>query len=168
LVAGTTMPDPNFKETVLLLLSHQEQASLALVLNRPTWVDAAETFPDAAALADYPGRLFRGGPVTPTQLLLLIEIAGEPPRSTQRIVGSIYLSTQPDILRELDLAGENPPRARLYAGYAVWGPGQLEEEIAAGNWRVIPSQPEHVFSDDPETLWRRLPVAADEVSAAVR
>jgi putative AlgH/UPF0301 family transcriptional regulator len=71
------------------------------------------------------------------------------------------------LLRELGLGDESAPRVRLYAGYAVWAPGQLEDEIAAGSWRVMRAQPEHVFDETPENLWQRLP-GTDAITAALR
>jgi putative transcriptional regulator len=169
LVANPAIPDPNFRETVLLLLQHDaERGSLAVFLNRPTWLEPAEVFPETQDIGRYPGRLFRGGPVSPTQLLLLLEFDAAPLQNMTPIIDSVYLSADLTPLRNLDLTAENAPRVRLYAGYAVWSPGQLEDEIAAGSWRVLRADSEDVFADDPETQWRRMPSADDAVSAALR
>lgn len=169
LVANPAIPDPNFRETVLLLLQHDaDRGSLAVFLNRPTWLDPNEVFPDAEDLGNYAGPLYRGGPVAPTQLLLLLEYDAPPLTGMTPIIDSVYLSADLTPLRDLDLTSENAPHVRLYAGYAVWSPGQLEDEIAAGHWRVLRARPEDIFADHPETQWQRMPSAADAISASLR
>lgn len=168
LVATPALKDPNFEQTVLLILHHDQDGSIAVALNRPTWVDAAETFPETRALENYHGALFFGGPVAPTQLLLVFDGRGRQVERARPLVGNLLWSPDPSLLADLDLSAADPPRVRLFAGYAEWAPGQLQEEIAGGSWRVLSAEAGTIFSDDPATLWEHLPPAGSGVTASLR
>jgi putative transcriptional regulator len=167
LVASSNVVDPNFAETVLLILIHQDGGSIAVFLNRPTWVEPAEAFPEIEALASYDGTLYLGGPVGAADLLTLFEANGPPPEQALSLGDGIFLSPNPELLSELDLGAVDRPNVRLYAGHSEWGPGQLASEVAAGQWRVLRAEPGHVFTDDPSSLWENLVLAPDGVSAAI-
>ncbi|MDX1561967.1 MAG: YqgE/AlgH family protein [Gammaproteobacteria bacterium] len=164
LVASGTIDDPSFSETVVLLLHHGEDGSLGVFLNRPTWVDPSEAFADAEPLAGYDGTLYFGGPIGPTQLLMLIDVDGNAPDALTPIIGSVFISTDIGMLEDLE-ASSSTRQLRLYAGHAAWGPGQLENEVEAGNWRVVRARPELVFPSDPERLWNSLPAGSAGTSA---
>jgi putative transcriptional regulator len=70
-------------------------------------------------------------------------------------------------LSAIDFAAQGSPRVRVYAGRAEWGPGQLADEIADGDWRLDSARPEDVFADDPESLWQRMPLVSDGVTASL-
>ncbi|HUF72247.1 MAG TPA: YqgE/AlgH family protein [Gammaproteobacteria bacterium] len=166
LVADSNVVDPDFAETVLLILIHQDGGSIAVFLNRPTWVEPAEAFPEIEALVSYDGALYLGGSVGPAELLTVFEADGPPERALS-LGDGIFLSPNPELLSELDLGAVDRPNIRLYAGHAEWGPGQLASEVAAGRWRVLRSEPGHIFTDDPSSLWENLVLAPDGVSAAI-
>lgn len=168
LVSNPTVEDSTFAETVLLIVFHDNNIGTAGVfLNRPTWIKVAEAFPELDALAAYTEPLFLGGPAAPTDLWTLLEFDGRPIPGAQPIAGSIYVSLDPEILSDFDLAAESRPSVRVYAGRAEWGPGQLAQEIEDGNWRVASLRLEDVFTDEPETLWQRMPVASQGVTASL-
>ena len=74
----------------------------------------------------------------------------------ERIFGDVHLSASRELLRRV-LAGEVGTVAmRLYSGYAGWAPGQLESELEAGGWRVLPGDSDLVFADDPDAVWDEL------------
>jgi putative transcriptional regulator len=168
LVANPAIDDPNFSESVLMIVFHDENIGTAGVfLNRPTWVDPAETFPDIGGLAGYDGALYLGGPVAPTELWTLLELGNRPIEGAQPIAGPIYVSLDPEVLRDIDFTANDTPRVRVYAGRAEWGPGQLAQEIAEGDWRLVSARPEDVFAEDPQGLWRRMPLGGDGVIASL-
>jgi putative transcriptional regulator len=152
---------------VLLILIHQDGGSIAVFLNRPTWVEPAAAFPEIEPLAGYEGPLYLGGPVGVAELLTLFESDGAAPERALALGDGIFLSPDPELLRELDLGAVDGPNVRIYAGHAEWGPGQLASEVAVGRWRVLRAEPGHVFTDDPSNLWENLLLAPDGVSAAV-
>ena len=163
LYASPAMSDPNFSETVLLVLLSNEQGSRAVALNRPTWVKPAEAFPDIEEVAGTTATLFFGGPVSPNLLVILFDAGDAVPEDSQRVFGNVYVTTEPAAIVAAEAGGS--PRLRLFAGHAAWAPGQLEAEIAAGTWRLVPGSPDRVFAEDPAALWNSIPSAGSGVSA---
>lgn len=141
LVAAPGLDDPNFRRTVVYMLAHDADGALGLVLNRPGKLPAAAALPHWAVHAAEPALLFQGGPV-----------------ETGGVIG---LGRGADGLpHPLDLGEEPGPATggadlvRLFAGYAGWGAGQLDGELAYGGWLVLDARPEDAFTAEPERLWR--------------
>ncbi len=151
LVASPSLADPNFTQTVLLILEHGQGGTLGLVLNRPTDVLLAEVLQDLPMLKQTDHRLFGGGPVGRTQLVLLFRLGRILP-DVRHIVDKVYLGTP--IVLEHVMASPKPNEAfRGFAGFAGWAPGQLEYEMHQGSWGVLSSNAFDIFSKDPRTLW---------------
>ena len=167
LVSTDSIDDRNFARTVMLILVHDNGSSAALFLNRPTWIDPVEAFPDIEELESYTDSLYLGGPVGPDQLLILFEHDGVPPVGARNLFGNVYFSATTDILETIDAGAADAPRVRVYAGHAQWAADQLTREVAAGNWRVIPAAFADVFTDEPTELWGRLRADRDDVTAAL-
>jgi putative transcriptional regulator len=148
LIAGPGLFDPNFRRTVLLVGEHNDEGALAVVLNRPTPTTVRETIPPLADVVAGDERLFVGGPVQPESAVLLAEF--EHPDSADLLVfdsiGFLMGEVEAEAVREVR-------RARVFAGYAGWGPGQLESELEQDSWIVEPPLPEDVFTEEPERLW---------------
>lgn len=148
-VATPALVDPNFAHTVVLLLDHNDQGALGVVLNRPSSVEVAETIPRWEALAANPKVMFVGGPVQPEAVVALCP--AEHDREEVSLVapgiGIVDLRADP-----LSLVGE-VRRLRLFAGYAGWGDGQLEDEISDGGWFLVDPAPDDISRSDPEGLW---------------
>jgi putative transcriptional regulator len=151
LISSGGLYDPNFRHTVVLLGEHNADGALGVVLNRALDVTVEEA---VSALSDLvaPGELlFQGGPVQPRSPVLLAEVA-DPELldihafgSVGFLVGEVADSVQPSILR-----------ARVYAGYSGWGPGQLEAEMDVDSWIIEPAQVDDVFTNKPDLLWSRV------------
>lgn len=152
LVASPSMHDPNFDRTVILVLEHGEGA-LGVVLNRPSETSIEDPLPLWRAQAAEPSVVFVGGPVGEAAICL-----AHSPRSG---VGSGWqqlfagLGTL-DVALPPEEVGVPIDGLRVFAGYAGWGAGQLEAEIAAGAWFVVAAEPGDAFSPDPAGLWRRV------------
>jgi putative transcriptional regulator len=168
LIANPSLADPNFGKTVLLLFRHEDDGSLAVALNRPTWVDPAEAFPEIESLTTYREKLFFGGPIGIAQLLAVFESSQITPTNALRVIDSIYVSPDLTLLDQIDLTSTNGPRVRIFAGHAEWAPGQLEQEVAAGNWRVLPAEAAMIFSPAAADLWDQLPRLGNSATAALR
>ncbi|MER5304359.1 MULTISPECIES: YqgE/AlgH family protein [Streptomyces] len=152
LVATPALSDPNFDRAVVLLLDHDEEGSLGVVLNRPTPVDVADILEGWGDLAGTPGVVFQGGPVSLDSALGVAVIPGEEgPLGWRRVHGAIGLV---DLEAPPELLASALGSLRIFAGYAGWGPGQLEDELVEGAWYVVESEPGDVSSPDPEQLWR--------------
>lgn len=152
LVAAPTLEDPNFARTVVIVGEHNEEGALGVVLNRPSETAVAEAVPDLADLVDEGEIVHVGGPVQTSAVLVLAEFA-EPEQAQQLVVDQVGFLAVDD---EDDRVATALSRARVFAGYAGWGPGQLEAELAREDWIVEPALGEDVFSDDPEALWSRV------------
>lgn len=148
LIAGPGLVDPNFRRAVVLIGEHSADGALGVILNRALAATVDETVPELAALVDPIESIHVGGPVQPSAIVVLADFV-DPDRAGALVLDSVgFLPTEvdPDELGELR-------RARVYAGYAGWGPGQLDEELAEGSWIVEPALPEDVFTAEPDELW---------------
>lgn len=156
LVASPVLSDPNFARSVVFLLAHDEDGTLGVVLNRPSDTPVGDIIPAWGRLAAAPPVVFTGGPVQPnaaicigrTDLAEAAAAAGFAPLVGP--LGTVDLHEDP-----LDVPA-HLVEVRVFAGYAGWGSGQLEGEIAAGSWYVLESRHQDVLSADPEGLWRRV------------
>jgi putative transcriptional regulator len=149
LVAAPQLEDPNFRRAVVLIVEHDDQGSFGLVLNQPTAVpveELLETWSEPASSAP-PAVVFSGGPVSPEVVIGLGRPAiGERFVPVLGPVGVVDLHERPQ--------GAPALAARIFSGYAGWGPGQLEAELAQGAWFVVPGRPEDLLCADPGGLWR--------------
>jgi putative transcriptional regulator len=161
-VATPELGDSTFERSVVLVLDHDEDGALGVVINRPTPVDVSEVLPVWQPFASRPGVLFQGGPValdSALGLALVPDGQEEEPLGWRRVVGRVGL-VDLDVPPEV-LAAE-VTRLRIFAGYSGWAAGQLEDELAAGAWYVVDAQMGDgraddggdAFSEQPEDLWR--------------
>jgi len=148
LIAGPGLWDPNFRRTVVLVGHHDEEGAVGVVLNRVAEVEVADAAPPLAELVAPGERLHIGGPVQPEAAVVVADFE-DPDRAQVVAFGSIGFLPE-----EIEPGGVGDlRRARVFAGYAGWGPGQLERELEEGSWIVEPARPEDVFTDEPEELW---------------
>lgn len=150
LLAGPGLKDPNFDRTVVLIAEHAEEGAMGLVLNRPSGAPVGEAVPDLAWVAGADEIVFVGGPVAPNGVMVLAE--WDDPAHAAVLVEEDLGFVPGDAVDADALAGA-VRRARVYAGHAGWGPGQLEDEISEEAWIVEAPRREELFSDDPEGLW---------------
>ena len=149
LVSAGSLYDPNFRHTVVLVGEHKAEGALGVVLSRRSELTVAEAFPTLASVVPHGERLMIGGPVRAESAVLLAELA-DPQLADVRVFGSIGFL----VGHVSEAAKAAIRRARVFAGYAGWGAGQLEAEIAEGSWILDAARLEDVFSEDPESLWR--------------
>ena len=146
LVASPDLADPNFRRTVVLMVAHDDGGALGVVLNRPSAIPVDEGLPGWSEVATPPACVYLGGPVEPTAALGLGEGEGEPSDMIVGSLGAIDLSGRPEEYRSV----------RVFAGYAGWGPMQLDREIAGGDWFVLDARVEDVTTSAPDRLWREV------------
>jgi putative transcriptional regulator len=163
LVAARNLPDPNFSDTVVLLIEYGPGGAAGLVLTRPSEVPLARVLPDLAPVTSDGARVFIGGPVSPGTVIALSRGACDGCREVTR---GVSLVSDGAVLRERIAAGADDRRLRVYAGYAGWSAEQLEREVRQHVWRVIDGDASIVFDDDPLTLWRRMLARAESVLAS--
>ena len=152
LVSMPQLHDPNFERSVILLCEHGEHGAFGLVLNRRTSTPASSVVRLSPPLsADCGLELWIGGPVEPDRGWIL---TGSQPQDIEaiRVCDGIFLSTSPVLLRRL-IEGPPQPRTRLLTGYAGWGAGQLDAELAASAWLHADVDLDIVFDTRADDMW---------------
>ena len=148
LIAGPTLWDPNFRRTVLLIGHHDDEGAVGVILNRASETTVAEAVPPLGSLVPADDPVFLGGPVQPGAAVVLADFVDP------SVADFLAFDTIGFLPSETQLGIEGAVRrARVFAGYAGWGPGQLEAEIDEDSWVVEPAQPSDVFSSHPSRLW---------------
>lgn len=149
LVASPALGDPNFARSVVLLAEHTTDGALGLVLNRPTEALVGEAVDELTPIVDETDPVFAGGPVGEDAVMVVAEF-DDPALAADLILEDLgFLPADSD----LDVVATATRRARVFAGHAGWGPGQLDGELEEGAWIVVPADVEDVFSEDPDELW---------------
>ena len=156
LVASPELGDPNFEQTVVLMLEDGEEGALGVVINRP--YGSAPTAELLRRLGVDPGdakgetELFYGGPVQP-EIGMVVHGTDYTLPSTRQVVPGIALTSVRKVLADI-AQGNGPHQAIAARGYAGWAPGQLARELAEGAWFTLPADPTLVFTSDRAQLWR--------------
>jgi putative transcriptional regulator len=150
LLASPTLQDPNFRRTVVLITEHTEDGAMGLVLNRAATSSVRDAVPDLTWLAEPEDPVYVGGPVAPTGGIVLAEFSE--PSAAAAIVEDDLGFVGADA-EDADGVAASIRRARVFAGHAGWGPGQLEGELEEDSWIVEPPRREEIFSEDTENLW---------------
>lgn len=152
LLSMPQLNDPNFGRTVVLLCEFAEEGAFGLVINRPTEFPAADVVqlvPPVVAANDLP--LWIGGPVEPERGWILLSETRERDEARE-IAPGLFLSASPDVLRRV-LESAMPPPARVIAGYAGWGPGQLDQELSDSSWLMADVDAAFLFNTPAAELW---------------
>ena len=156
LVAEAELDDPNFDHTVVLMLHHDGDGALGLVINRPYGTAPNDELLRRLGVAGdqpVPGEtvIYYGGPVEP-EVGMVVHSAEYARAGTMRVTADLAVTSDPAALADL-VRGKGPKQAIPVLGYAGWGPGQLESELAQGSWFVLPAEAGLVFAPDPATIW---------------
>lgn len=155
LVASPRLVDPNFNRAVICLCAHDEDGALGVILNRPmVGVDVGAALPEWRDVLGPEPVAYAGGPVEPSSALALGLLRGAAAarwRPVNHRVGLIDLGSGPAGLGDGELEA-----MRVFLGYAGWGAGQLESEIAEDAWFVLNVEDTDPFSPEPENLWNHV------------
>lgn len=156
LVAAPDIGDPRFHHAVILLVRHDASGAFGLVVNRP--IEQKPIADILKALGEKPGNaqgkitIYAGGPVQ-TEIGFVLHSAGYRRPDTMEIDGKVAITSDPAVLRDI-VEGRGPRKYIFAFGYAGWGPGQLEHELARRAWFIVPGDVKLLFGDDPAKLWR--------------
>ncbi len=166
LVAAPELTDPNFARAVVLVLDHDGDGALGVVLNRPSSIEVASVLPGWDEIVSAPDVVFRGGPVATDSALGVAEVGAQDDdpvgframfstdRRSHDTAGSRATRTGlVDLDTPLELIGGALDALRVFAGYAGWGAGQLEQEIDDGGWFVLDADPGDLRGPVAERLW---------------
>ena len=157
LVATNELNDPRFVRTVVYMLQHNAGGAMGLIVNRPVGDVSVADLLEHLGLEGkgVAGKILvhYGGPVEPERGFVL-HTAEYKIEGTQVVKEGIAVTSQPEILQAIG-SGIGPRRSLLALGYAGWAPGQLEGEIKAGGWVVVPADEALVFDNNYAKKWER-------------
>ena len=155
LVASRDLGDPNFAETVVLLVHYDAEGVVGLILNRRTDVPLSRAFEGLKAAKDRSDPVYLGGPVgAPAAFGLLqspAKLAG-----AEHIFGKVYLISTKALFEQTIAARPDPGVFHVYLGYAGWTSDQLRKEVEFGAWFIFPADAATVFDADPDSLWSQM------------
>ena len=152
LVARDELPDETFGDSIVLVLNNLGAAPAGVIINRPMPLPVSQLFPELKSLAHLPDKVYFGGPVDFGSVWFLFRGTTPPAHAVQACEG-VYLSGSRELLLQL-LGREKPMEGlRIFVGHSGWAPGQLEEEIAAGDWKLEHADSQAIFSGKSDHPW---------------
>lgn len=158
LIAGHRMRDPHFFKSVVLVVEHGIEGAMGLIINRPAEVTVAEELHGQLDLPVKEVPLFEGGPVEPVALFVVHDCPTIDPDESP-IVPGLFMGSSEAVFKSLVCGCGDEARPisyRVFRGYAGWGSGQLEGELARGDWMTVEALPQFVFHGDPYSVWDEL------------
>lgn len=155
LVAKPSIGGGPFWQSVVLLLAHDEQGTLGVIVNRATEIPLSTVLSDLDANETGDPALNFGGPVALDGLVFLFK-SDEPPAGVRSVMGDVYYSGDRALLEKLLKKKEGRDRLKLYLGHAGWSPGQLQGEILRGSWTLVQADAFTVFQKSPDAIWPEL------------
>jgi len=164
LVANRKLADPNFAQSVVLLVQHDAKGTMGVIINRKSKLTLNKVFDDIKGASE---AVFFGGPVELQAVTALIR-ADAKPRNALHVMGEIYLATRKSELDKLVATQPDARNFRAFIGYSGWGPGQLEAEMERGSWYIFPATVKTVFDANVTTVWERLISLTEQQLASVR
>lgn len=151
LVASRGIADPIFSKTVILIVGYDKDGAMGFIVNRPSKIPVSKLFPKIKELKKRGDQAYIGGPVEMDRLFLLV--AGKKPLPGKSVVvfDGVYISFDANAFKSM--AVDMRARFRIYAGYAGWSAGQLESEMARGDWYLFPADQRNIFDEPAERIW---------------
>lgn len=151
LIATPAIGDGNFEQAVIFMLHHDQTGALGVIVNRPSELSVGELLPRWDDLLASPSVIFGGGPVEVDGFIGIGRSIG------QAAAGALDVPDTDLVTVDLDgdpaLAAASIDRLRIFRGYAGWGPHQLDTEMSAGAWFMVPSDPDDMWASDPASLY---------------
>jgi putative transcriptional regulator len=155
LVASRDLGDPNFAETVVVLVRHDGDDVVGLIVNRRTKVPISRALEDLKGAKGRADPVYAGGPVGRTGVLALVRSQARM-QEAERVFGEVYLITTAATLEKTMAAEAQPDTFHVYVGYAGWTARQLAAEVELGAWYIFSGDVSIVFAANPESVWSRL------------
>jgi len=152
LVARPGLPDSNFKDSIVLVMNNIGPAPVGVIINRPTRVSVSQLFPDIERLAQAQDKLYFGGPVAITSVSFLYR-SDAPHEDATSVLDGVYFSANRELLESLLVRDSPMDGLRIFVGRSGWAPGQLEGEIAHGDWTLAPAGADAIFGGKSEHPW---------------
>ncbi|HKM46055.1 MAG TPA: YqgE/AlgH family protein [Terriglobales bacterium] len=166
LVASRDLGDPNFAETVILLVHYDEEGVVGLVLNRRTEVPLSRVLKEPKAAKDRSDKVYLGGPVETPSVFALLQSPAKV-EGAQHIFGAVYLISTKALFEQSISTRPDPNTFHVYLGYAGWNADQLQKEVELGAWFIFRPDAGTVFNSDPDSLWSQM-IRKTELNLAER
>ena len=163
-IATKLLGDPRFMQTVVLLVHHDGEGALGLVINVPSGITLSSALPKVDGFKDSKEQLFFGGPVDRSRVFMLLR-SHSPPKDSTRIFDHVYFSSSKEVVEEVGPVPAAGEKLRLFAGYSGWGKGQLEREIQSGHWLVWHADMEIIFDRPSKEVWQEMIERSSVVTA---
>jgi|HubBroStandDraft_1064217.scaffolds.fasta_scaffold01058_10 putative transcriptional regulator len=152
LVARSELPDPNFADSVVLVMNNLGPGPVGLIINRPTKIPVSELFPDLKQLAPLRDKIYFGGPVEIRTVWFLFRALKQPEHALQACDG-VYLSADKELLLRLLHRDKPMEGLRIFIGHSGWTPEQLQNEVSRGDWTLKHAESDAVFHGQTEHPW---------------
>lgn len=155
LIAAKQLVDSNFYRSVVLMIEHNDEGAMGLIVNRPSTISVSHALSDHFDGLENDSLVYIGGPVQPSALFILHN-QGDLDPEEPCVVPGLYVGSSPGAFESIVRYSidECPEvKYRVFCGCAGWGPGQLEGEIERGDWYHVCADAETLFSDDPYEVW---------------
>ncbi len=156
LIACRRLQEPNFHKTVVLMVEHGDDGAMGLVVNRPSSISVESSLSNHFGIPFGDDCIYFGGPVEPTALFIMYNRAEAAAADDEPIAPGVFVGHSAEVFESVvgaAAAGKSDLEFRIYFGCAGWSPGQLEGEIARGDWWVAPACSSLTFLDDPYSIW---------------
>jgi putative transcriptional regulator len=157
LIAGPRLRDPNFFKSAVLIVEHNDEGAMGLVINRPSSVTVASALSGHFDLPPSEGCVYQGGPVEQTALFILHNSQALDPEETP-VIEDLLIGSCAEVFENVVRESIDDPAIefRVFSGCSGWGAGQLEGELERGDWFVVPASLDYVFAKDPYAVWENL------------
>ena len=155
LVASRKLNDPNFSQTVVLLIRYDRYGASGVVINRPLTVKLSAVFPELKISKHRNEVIYFGGPVEPNKIILVVKSAKKIEKSL-KIIDDVYVTSSLEELKRFTKNIDKDEKFRIYAGYAGWSPGQLDAECDRGDWHILQSDAGTLFDKKSTEIWPEL------------
>ena len=164
LVSARDLSDPNFAESVVLLIQYDEQGTVGLMINHPTREPVSRVIQDLDTGTHGSDPIYIGGPVEMDAVLALLRSRKKPEEATA-VLNEVYLVSSKRLLEKTLTVGSSASDLRLYLGYCGWAGGQLENEVRQGGWWIFDANVGVVFDPHPGSVWSRLIARTERLNA---
>jgi len=155
LVAQKDLRDPFFRDAVVLVTHRIGPTPIGVIINRPTGITVEKAIADSGEASLKGELVYFGGPVSAEQVIVVFR-AKNPPRHSVEVMQGVYMTMDREAIRSLLARKLSPKDIRFFAGYAGWGFGQLEAEVARGGWVLVRADAATLFEKKSDGLWQDL------------
>lgn len=155
LVATDNLAQTSFKETVIFVTHFSARGATGIAINRPANIPMNEAFPSVKELKNISDSIYLGGPVKTDGIFVLMKTE-RPHAGMREVVDNIYFTVGLNAVIHGVPKSVDGEATRAYAGYSGWAPGQLQAEISRGDWIIVEADPDIIFDENPDNVWKKL------------